>query len=110
MHVIDWAASHDAPGAGVLLFREVVSRTRTQLCLGGSDQARRVFPRLGLSQIGHLELHVRPTRPLHRFRLRRDGTLWKESARLVRNVLWARHSPPPEARLWTAQPVESFPE
>jgi hypothetical protein len=109
MHVIDWAASPDVPGAGVLLYRDVIRRTRTLLGLGGSDAARKVVRRLGLSEIGSLELHVRVIRPWRQFRTRRNELLWKNSAKLMRNFLQSRNAASSGGE-WTAEPVDSFPD
>jgi hypothetical protein len=105
--VIDWAASPEVAGAGVLLFRKVAQMLDGLTAVGGSDDTRRVLPRMGFQvrcQMTHFVRWVRPG--LHHWRHGRKD--WKLPARLARD--WGRMRPQPGIPAgWTSQPIGEFP-
>lgn len=107
-HIIDWAATPDAPGAGALIYREALRRAGMLLGIGGSEQARKIVRKLGARQIGTLRNYVRVVRPWKQFRTRPPGG-WKAAAKAVRNTLWSRRPLMP-AGTWRAAGLASFPQ
>lgn len=109
MHIIDWAASPQAPGSGVLLYREVMRQAPTLFGVGGSDAARKVVRKLGFSEPGRLKTYVQVVRPWRQLR-ERPARHWKNSAKFVRNAVWSLRSRRAASGCWSAAPVDSFPE
>jgi hypothetical protein len=87
-HLIDWAAHADSGGAGAILYRHLLQMTDTVIAIGGSDQARRVLPRLGFAPCGEVSLYSVVVRPMRQFAQRQDGSLLKNAAKTVRNSMW----------------------
>ena len=100
-HLIDWAASPKAPGAGIALLNQVVGQEQAVLAVGASDEALQILPRIGFRAMGAVSNYVRPLRPL---RLRRSaGTAsssWRLAARVVRSIAWTLTAPPARASNW----------
>ena len=44
VHLIDWAADPEYPGAGIWLLRQIGARVRLMIATGGSEMTRRVLP------------------------------------------------------------------
>jgi hypothetical protein len=63
-HVLDWAASPQAAGAGVSIYRELIRTGDTAIAIGGSEQARRLLPKLGFQPYGEMRYFARVVRPL----------------------------------------------
>jgi hypothetical protein len=103
-HLIDWAASPAAPGAGSIIYRHLMQLSGTVIAVGGSDRARRVLPRLNFRPHGSLEIYARVVRPWKQFRSRQRIASWKELARLGRNTLWSL-KPLPSESAWSAATV-----
>jgi hypothetical protein len=59
IHMIDWAARQDVPGAGVSLMKYVGRFTDVLLSIGGSAQTRAILPSLGSRPHGVATGHVR---------------------------------------------------
>jgi hypothetical protein len=108
MHIIDWAGAPEAPGAGAMVYREVLRQTGLLFGVGGSGQARKVIRRIGLQEIGALRNYVRVIRPWKQFRTRPETT-WKTAAKLARNTAW-RLARSGARGGWTAVRVSRFPE
>src|SRR5205823_7501108 len=92
VHVIDWAADPEYPGAGVWLMRQIVARVPVAIATGGSEITRRILPVIGFHPHGVLCWFARPVRPLAQA-LTTSERNWRLPARLVRNTWW-RLSPP----------------
>lgn len=111
VHVIDWAADPEYPGAGVWLMRQIVAKVPVAIATGGSEITRRILPMIGFRPHGELCWFARPVRPLAQA-LTTSERNWRLPARLVRNTWW-RLSPPwsiPDG--WSARPLapEDVPE
>jgi len=103
-HLIDWAASPAAPGAGAFIYQHLMQLAGTVIAVGGSEHARRVLPKLKFRPHGSLEVYARVVRPWKQFRLRPRASRWKDLARLGRNTLWSLRPLPVESG-WSALPV-----
>lgn len=109
IHLIDWAASPSAPGAGVLLLRKLASLTDTFLTVGGSRQTRQILPKIGFKHRRDLKIYARVVRPWDQFRTSAfEG--WKTPIRLARNVLWSLPSLPSIPAEWSAVQIPRFDE
>jgi hypothetical protein len=111
VHLIDWAADPQYPGAGVWLLRQIGAKARAMIATGGSEMTRRILPALGFRPHGDICCFARPVRPL-RQALTTAERNWKLPARFLRNTVW-RFSPPLALpRGWQARPLapEAVPE
>jgi hypothetical protein len=109
VHLIDWAASPNVPGAGVLSLRKAASLTDTLLAVGGSTNTRQIMPKLGFKEVGTLRVFARVIRPWEQVSADafRD---WKAPARFARNFLWSLSPRPLLSADWSAAPVARFDE
>jgi Acetyltransferase (GNAT) domain len=87
MHVIDWAAHPDYPGAGIWLLRQMARRVKLTVATGGSEITRRILPVIGFRQHGEVAWYARPVRPLGQV-LTTTPRDWKTPARWLRNTSW----------------------
>ena len=108
MHLIDWAASKSAAGAGIFLNQELMKQTDTAVGIGGSDISRKIAPRIGFSHVGSLSVYARVVRPWRQFRAAPDRFRWKGPLRLARNGLWALLPACPPPKHLSAAPVAAF--
>jgi hypothetical protein len=105
VHLIDWAASPKAAGAGIAIYRHLMQLARVVIAIGGSAAARKVLPKIGFKPYGTVEIFARPVRPWRQFQTRPRPSLLREAARLAHHALWncvPRHAAPAE---WTTQPT-----
>jgi hypothetical protein len=105
VHVLDWAASPYAAGAGVALYRELIQMADAAFVIGGTAQARRLLPKLGFQQYGTMRYYARPVRPLYQFAARPKRSFCREMARLARNTLWALPPFKDAGTRWSAMPI-----
>ncbi len=106
-HLLDWAASPLAVGAGVSIYRDLIGRSDIAIAIGGSAQARRLLPKLGFRPYGFSRYFAGVIRPLRQFRARPKASMGREILRLARNAMW---SIPPLKRAhagWTAGQARS---
>jgi hypothetical protein len=104
-HLIDWAASPSAAGAGIAVYRHLMQLAGLVIAIGGSTAARRVLPKIGFKPYGAVEIFARPVRPWRQFQTRPRTNLLRETARLVHHGFWncvPHHTAPAE---WTAHPA-----
>ena len=101
VHMIDWAASREAPGAGVALLQRVVRTFDFVIGVGGTDSTRKVLPGFGFKVAGEAWLAARPLRPLAQVRTHQQRS-WKLIPRLGRNLLWSRFPAPAIPAGWQA--------
>ena len=108
--VIDWAGSPTAVGAGALIYQSLFPSVDVFLAIGGSKKARKVIPKLGLNQLGELEVFSRIVRPMKDF-ANRPTMDWRSGAHLARNTVRLL-SGFRTSRLkgWAAQRVDQFDE
>jgi hypothetical protein len=111
VHVIDWAADPDYPGAGIWLFRKIAAMVRLTVATGGSTITQRILPVIGFRRYGELHWFARPVRPLGQA-LTNPEPNWKTPARLVRNTGWALWPPLSTPHGWSATRLapEEIPE
>jgi hypothetical protein len=111
VHVIDWAADPEYPGAGIWLMRQIGARARLTIATGGSEMSRRILPAIGFRRHGELYRFARPVRPLGQA-LTTGERDWKLPARLLRNTFWRLSRPLSSPRGWSAPPLapEDVPE
>jgi hypothetical protein len=105
MHLIDWAARRNAPGAGMLVLRLCQADVGAVFSIGGSDMTRKILPAFGFKPYNSIFFLNRPLRPISRALLN-TGKPWKLPARFMRNIL--RHTlpkikMPPD---WTVSQIE----
>jgi hypothetical protein len=92
---LDWMANPRIAGSGVLAYWECLGVVDTVLVVGGSEDARRVLPKLKwLRRISDLRIYARP--------LRVRGTRVKTPFKLVRNLLWSVMPQLPPSGDWRA--------
>lgn len=108
IHLIDWAATRGAPGAGILLVRKFAQMADILLTIGGSSDTRAILPKLGYKHANNLKYYARVVRPWRQFRTTPKRN-WKAPLRLARNTLWSfGSSRVPES--WNAVRVSHFDE
>ncbi|MFZ0322133.1 MAG: hypothetical protein WAL56_23605 [Candidatus Sulfotelmatobacter sp.] len=109
IHLNDWTASRTAVGAGVFLLKKVTELIDVHLAIGGSQDTRKVLPKLGYQRRGELRTYARVIRPWLQFRTT-PGKNWKSPLRFLRNSAQAaiRISVAPKG--WQASKVSHFPE
>jgi hypothetical protein len=92
IQMIDWAASRDAPGAGLALLQRLTGIFDFIYSIGGSEMARKVLPAFGFRDYARTWKAARPLRPLSQI-FSHPQRNWKLGPRLVRNCLWALYPP-----------------
>jgi len=102
VHLIDWAADPEYPGAGAWLLRQIRARARLLMATGGSEMTRRILPALGFRSRGEICWFARPVRPL-RQALTTAEKDWKLPARWLRNTAWRCSQPLSLPRRWRAR-------
>ncbi len=107
IHLIDWAASRSATGAGVLLLRKLAGMSDVLLTIGGSPDTQAILPKIGYRQVGEFKLHARVVRPWLQFRSTPDPS-WKAPLRLLRNAMWSLPSLPALPKGWHVSRISRF--
>ena len=88
VHLIDWMAAPDEPGAGVFLHQHMAELFDFQLSIGGAQMALDILPALGFTPIGTAYSWARPLRPLRQI-LNHQQRNWRLAPRLARNLWWS---------------------
>jgi hypothetical protein len=99
LHMIDWAARPTAMGGGVQIMRYLANLTDAMLAIGGSSEARKIFPLVGYRDCGLVRAYVRPLRPTRLLRTP-AGSAWRRLPRFARSVLWTLAAPRPSRGPW----------
>ena len=60
MHMIDWMADTDAPGAGVVLLSKLTRMFDFVYTIGGSSLTQRILPKFGFKFLGDACTWARP--------------------------------------------------
>ena len=107
IHLIDWAASRLAVGAGVHLLRKVVGLSDVVLTIGGSEDTRKLLPKLGYKRCGEVRQYARVVRPWLQFRTTPEKN-WKTPLKFLRNSVQALGGLPTAPTGWRATKVSSF--
>jgi hypothetical protein len=106
-HLLDWAAAPAVVGAGVTLYQELMRRAGFVIAIGGSDQAKRVLPKLGFRPYAQLEYYARVVRPWRQYRTRPRPSVLRELLRFGRNLAWSLQPSSPPDESWSAEPATS---
>lgn len=104
VHLIDWAADPEHPGAGLWLLRQIGAKVPLMIATGGSEITRRILPVLGFRPHGELCTFARPVRPL-RQALATTPKSWRLLGRVLRNTAWRLSSPLSVPRGWSVRPL-----
>jgi hypothetical protein len=102
---IDWVARPEAKGSGVCIFRHLMRQHGAVLTIGGSAQARRLFPKLGFQPHGAFDLFARVVRPWRQYRSRPQRASCRGIARLARNTIWSLDPAAVPEHEWKAAPI-----
>ncbi len=105
---VDWAARPEAKGAGVQIFQYLMEQHETVLTIGGTVQARRLFPKLDFRHYGTLDTFARVVRPWRQHCTRPHRTGWRDLARLARNTFWSIPPPTLAEHEWMATPISDI--
>ncbi len=106
-HLLDWAASPVAVGAGISIYRDLIELSDIVIAIGGSRQARRLLPKLGFRPYGSARYFARVIRPLRQFLARPKASMCREIVRLGRNAVWTIPPLKPARAGWTAGQARS---
>jgi hypothetical protein len=107
IHLIDWAASRSAVGAGVNLLRKMAGLADMFLTIGGSQDTRNLLPKLGYKRCGELRRYARVVRPWLQFRTTPEKN-WKTSIRLLENSARSLAGIPSAPKGWQATKIASI--
>jgi hypothetical protein len=88
VHMIDWAADRDQPGAGMAVLQRLTRMFDFVWAIGGSESTRQVLPAFGFKIAGQVWTAARPLRPLAQI-LSHPARNWRLAPRLVRNWYWS---------------------
>ena len=105
IHLIDWAASRSAVGAGVQLLRKVAGLADVLITIGGSADTRNLLPKLGYRRVGELWQYAMVVRPWLQFRTTPQKN-WKTPVKFLRD--FARSGLPKVPNGWKATKVSQF--
>jgi hypothetical protein len=83
MHLIDWAAKRNVPGAGMRVFQLCQKDVGAVIAIGGSEMTRRILPAFGFKPYNNISFLYRPLRPFSPALSPGD---WKMPARVLRNL------------------------
>lgn len=107
VHLIDWAATRSAVGAGVHLLRMMTGLADVLLTIGGSQDTRNVLPKLGYKGCGELRRCARVIRPWLQFRTT-PAKNWKTPLKFLRNSARIMRGVSRVPTGWQAAKVTSF--
>jgi hypothetical protein len=104
VHMIDWAASADAPGAGVALMKHVRSLADAMIATDGSPDTLRVLPVLGFRRYGTATLYVRALHPLRYLTFSAPWN-WKTLPKFLISVAWGLAAPAVQCGQWNTRRI-----
>ncbi len=107
IHLIDWAASRSAVGAGVFLLKKIAAYADVLLTIGGSRDTRSVLPKLGYRLCGELRYYARVIRPSLALRTTPIKS-WQTPLKFLRDSTRLLAKPPTIPPGWQATRVVSF--
>jgi hypothetical protein len=102
VHMIDWAASADAPGTGVALMKHVCSLADASIAMDGSPDTLRVLPVLGFRRYGTATLYLRALHPLRSLTFSAPWN-WKTLPKFLISVVWALAAPAVKCGQWNTR-------
>jgi GNAT superfamily N-acetyltransferase len=106
IHMIDWAARRDVPGAGIRLAKHVIRMTDFVLATGGSRDTLRILPLMGYEPCGTLAGYVRTLSPFG-ILARPAPSRAKLLPRVARSLLWSLSAPRGDTAGWGVRRIES---
>jgi hypothetical protein len=109
IHLVDWAASPAALGAGVHVLRSIAQMADVMITIGGSPDTRKILPKLGYKKGGVLRRYARVVRPWLQMRTRTRQD-WKTPLRFLRNASAAWRPLLRIPSTWRIEPVAHFGE
>jgi hypothetical protein len=86
---VDWVSNTDVPGAGVLLKKRLMTLAETSIVVGGSEDTRRLVPRIGFRMVGEVSTFIRVMNPWRQYESRPSTGLLRDLVRLSRNYAWS---------------------
>ena len=107
IHLIDWAATRSAIGAGVHLLKKVAGFADILIAIGGSQDTRNLLPKLGYKRYGELRRFSRVIRPWLQFRATPKKN-WKTPVKFLEHSARALTGVPSAPKGWYASKVTSF--
>jgi hypothetical protein len=107
IHLIDWAASRAAVGAGVYLLRKIAGLADLLINIGGSQDTLSVLPKLGYKRCGELLQYARVIRPWLHLRTTAQKN-WKLPMKFFRDVTRTLAAKPAVWEKWTAEKLSTF--
>jgi hypothetical protein len=103
--VIDWAASRNSPGGGLMIYRHCLSLIGALLAIGGSDITRRLIPSLKwFAKRRDMTLYARPLHAMGYFHGRRNSSA-RTAAKIGRNFAWSVWPRLPRTGQWRCDVV-----
>jgi hypothetical protein len=109
IHLVDWAASPAALGAGVHVLRSISQMADVMITIGGSPDTRKILPKLGYKSGGVLRRYARVVRPWLQMRTRTRQD-WKMPLRFLRNASDVLRPLPRVPSTWRIERVAHFGE
>jgi hypothetical protein len=108
LHLIDWAASPSAVGAGMALLKHLGALRESMIGVGGTSSTRRALPAVGFHPQGEASSYVRVLRPWRILRNQARSSShwsWKALPKFARNAWRALRAPVIESGPWTCAQV-----
>jgi hypothetical protein len=99
LHMVDWAASKDALGAGLTLAKHVRALADALIAIDGNSNTQQLLPVMGFRRYGTAIGYVRVLRPL-RYLTAPTGWGWKTLPKFISRALWWFTAPQPRASSW----------
>lgn len=103
--ITDWAASRDVVGSGITIYQSLAKYADLQLGIGGTEDARKVFTRIGYRTRGNISGWILPCRPLS---LPCGPKDWKTPLRMGRDLMLRWNADLPDPIPWKLRRAVSF--
>ena len=88
IHIIDWAADPNVPGAGVSLLDRMTRMVDITYAIGGSAATKALVPEFGFKPMNELWVCARPLRPFRQILTHQVRNI-KLIPRFIRNTAWS---------------------
>lgn len=99
LHMVDWAASAGALGAGLALAKHVCALADALIAIDGNSNTQRLLPVMGFRRYGTAVGYVRVLRPLQ-YLTARTGWGWKTLPKFISRAVWCFTAPKARASSW----------
>ena len=104
VHMIDWAAVRESPGAGLAMVQKLARMYDFIIAIGGAEMTRKVLPAYGFAEVARTWMAARPLRPVAQA-LDHQSRNWKLPVRVVRNWWWSRSPAASAPAEWSASAI-----